>query len=602
MRNLLKILSLLTIEERRQGLKVLLIIIGMALLESIGVVSVMPFLAVLGDPEMVHVDPTLNKLFSLAKGNGVDDVDHFLLVLGIGAFVIIIISAVYRVFAHFLLNRFIEMRRDSIGTRLLEVYLYQPYSFFLGRHSGDMSKTVLSEVDQFVHQTLRPAIMMLAYSVVLFCLICVLVIADPRLAASVTVTFGFLYLFVYFLIRSYLDKTGKQRVESNKERFLMASEAFGGIKSIKLRGCESFYMDRFSYASGRFARIYAGHQTLTQAPKFIVEAVAFGGVILLSLILLHKQDGSEGDALGQILPLLGLYAFAAYRIQPATTAIYQGMANLRYGALTVDNLRRDLNIGMPDICKQGISLNKKMGGDIELNGIDYCYPGAKKMSLSGVTLKIPAGSSVGIVGSTGSGKTTLVDVLLGLLRPVKGAVIVDGKPVSDSNLRDWQRSLGYVPQDIFLTDTNIAQNIAYGVPVDDIDMAQVERCARMAQVHDFISQELSDGYYSLTGERGVRLSGGQRQRIGIARALYHEPLIMVFDEATSALDTVTEQAVMKAIESLHHQKTIILIAHRLSTVKKCDNVVVLNGGCIKTQGSFKELSKNDSEFKTMVQS
>jgi len=577
-------------------------VIGMALLESIGVVSVMPFLAVLGDPEMIEVNPILSEMFSIAKSLGVNDADHFLMVLGVGAFSIIIISSVYRIFTHFLLNRFIEMRRDSIGSRLLETYLYQPYSFFLGRHSGDMSKTVLSEVDQFVHQTLRPVIMMLAYSVVLVSLISLLVIADPKLAAIVAVTFGLLYLLVYFAIRGYLDKTGRLRVESNSERFLMASEAFGGIKSIKLRGCESFYMDRFSSASGRFARIYAGHQTLTQAPKFIVEAIAFGGVILLTLALLRQQGGEGSSALGQVLPLLGLYAFAAYRIQPAATAIYQGMANLRYGALTVDNLRRDLTIGTPDVPRHDMPPNGGVSEVIELDRIDFSYPETRKMTLSGINLKIPVGSSIGIVGSTGSGKTTLVDVLLGLLRPSEGAILVDGKPVTDNDLRGWQRNLGYVPQEIFLTDTNIAQNIAYGMPAEEVDMAQVERCARMAQVHDFISEELPDGYHSLVGERGVRLSGGQRQRIGIARALYHDPSVMVFDEATSALDTVTEQAVMQAIEGLQNNKTIIIIAHRLSTVRNCDNVVVLKGGRIKAQGSFDELSKNDFQFKAMVQS
>ncbi|SIS47246.1 ABC transporter ATP-binding protein [Neptunomonas antarctica] len=600
MKTFRNILDLLTHHEKRQGLRVLLMVIGMALLESIGVVSVMPFLAVLGNPEMININPVLSELFDMSKSFGVNSADQFLMALGVGAFLIIITSSIYRAFTHFYLNRFIEMRRDSIGSRLLETYLYQPYSFFLGRHSGEMSKTVLSEVDQFVHQTLRPVIMMLAYSVVLVSLIALLVIADPKLAIIVAATFGLLYFFVYLAIRGYLERTGKLRVESNSERFLMAAEAFGGIKSIKLRGCEPFYMDRFSSASRQFARIYAGHQTLTQAPKFLIEAIAFGGVILLTLALLHQQGGGQGGALGQVLPLLGLYAFAAYRIQPATTAIYLGMANLRYGALTVENLRRDLSIGVPDSHQQNVTGFDHAREYIELDNVDFSYPETTKMTLSGINLKIPVGSSIGIVGSTGSGKTTLVDIILGLLRPSEGAILVDGKLVTENNLRDWQRTLGYVPQEIFLTDTSIAQNIAYGLSREEIDMAQVERCARMAQVHDFISQELPGGYESLVGERGVRLSGGQRQRIGIARALYHDPSVMVFDEATSALDTVTEQAVMQAIEKFQNNKTIIIIAHRLSTVSNCDNVVILAGGHVKAQGSFNELSESDPQFKAMV--
>jgi len=282
--------------------------------------------------------------------------------------------------------------------------------------------------------------------------------------------------------------------------------------------------------------------------------------------------------------------------------IYQGFASLRYGQAAVDSLYADLHPAdnTPAQLPKTAPAPLKAKHSISLDHLSYAYPKATKPALIDLNLEIPVGSAVGLVGSTGAGKTTLVDVVLGLLRPTQGTITVDSVPVTEEQLRAWQQSLGYVPQEIFLTDTTIAENIALGIPKDQIDYDQVERCARMAQVHDFIVQELPAQYQTLVGERGVRLSGGQRQRIGIARALYHNPEVLVFDEATSALDTVTEQAVMDAIDALAHQKTIILIAHRLSTVKNCDQIVLLEGGGIKAKGTYSELTENNLEFKLMA--
>jgi ABC-type multidrug transport system fused ATPase/permease subunit len=299
--------------------------------------------------------------------------------------------------------------------------------------------------------------------------------------------------------------------------------------------------------------------------------------------------------------VLGLYAFAALRIKPAVQYVYQGFASLRYGQKAVDNLYADMHPdNAPEPFPEQAPKALKAKSLISLKHLSYTYPKATKSALSDLNLDIPVGSSVGLVGSTGAGKTTVVDVILGLLRPTKGAITVDGNPVTDEQLRAWQKSLGYVPQDIFLTDTSVAENIALGIPKTQIDQDQVQRCARMAQVHEFISNELPNQYETLVGERGVRLSGGQRQRIGIARALYHNPEVLVFDEATSALDTVTERAVMEAIDALAHQKTIIIIAHRLSTVRNCDQIVLLEKGQIKAKGRFEELVQADKQFREMA--
>ena len=574
-----KALALLSRKEKRRGGLVLGMVIVMAVLETAGVASVMPFLSVLGNPEVVQTNPVFKAVY---EGLGFASVDAFILALGSAAFGLILFSAFFRSLTHYAMNRFVEMRRHSIGKRLLETYLRQPYAFFLDRHSGDMAKNILSEVDQLVLQVFRPGIQMVAYSVVALALIILLIAVDPWLALGVAVVIGGLYALIFGTVRGLLGRVGRDRARANQERFTAASEALGGIKDIKLLGREHAYLSRFDGPSSRQARHQATNQTLGEIPKFVIEAIGFGGVIALTLVLLATQDGTDSNALGNILPILGLYVFAGYRMLPAAQRIYAGMAKLRFGAAAVDNAYNDLHqrAALAELYKR-VPQPLQPKQTIALQNIHYTYPNAERPALQGVELEIPVGSSVGIIGPSGAGKTTLVDVLLGLLRPTHGAIVVDGQPISDDNLRAWQQALGYVPQDIFLTDSTVAENIALGVPPDQIDYEQVERCARMAQVHQFIVSDMPQGYSTVVGERGVRLSGGQCQRIGIARALYPDPSILVFDEATSALDSDTETAVMQAVDTLSREKTIIMIAHRLTTVRSCRQLFQLNAGRAK---------------------
>ncbi|TQE98554.1 MAG: ABC transporter ATP-binding protein [Spiribacter salinus] len=573
-------------------------VIVMAVLEVAGVASVMPFLSVVGNPEAVETNPVLSRVYN---GLGFGSVDTFLIALGSGAFALLVFAAAFRSLTIYALNRWSWMRMHSLSERLLETYLRQPYAFFLNRHSGDMSKSILTETQQLQAQVLKPGLDAVAYGVVLIAIVIFLVVIDPILALAVAGGLGGAYTLIYWAIRGFLNRIGRDRVRANQERFQAAGEALGGIKDIKLLGREHSYLSRFRGPSIRFAKHQATSQTLAEVPKFVIEAVAFGGIIALTLVLMAIHGGATSGALGEVLPVLGLYAFAGYRMLPAAQKVYQGLAKLRFGSATVDTVYDDLHR------RAHLAEIRKFAPDalvprteIGLNGVAYTYPGATSPVLTGIDLRIPVGSSVGLVGSTGAGKTTLVDVILGLLRPSEGAITVDGEPVTDTNLRAWQQALGYVPQEIFLTDASVAENIALGVPAEQIDPDQVERCAAMAQLHDFIVDEMPRQYETLVGERGVRLSGGQRQRIGIARALYHDPSVLVFDEATSALDNMTEQAVMEAIEALHHRKTVILIAHRLSTVRECDQVVLLEKGRVVGEGSFTELQSTNSRFQAMA--
>lgn len=595
-----KFLFLLSSRDKRRGTLVLAMMAIMALLETAGVASVMPFLGVLGNPELVH---TNHFLASAYEAFGFQSVDTFLIALGGMAFGLILFSAVFRTLTYFVMNRFMEMRSHSISKRLLETYLKQPYVFFLNRHSSELATNILSEVDELIHNVVRPGMRMVAYSLVALAVITLLVVVNPVLAAAVAAVIGGLYAAVYLIVRGIVARLGSDRADANKERFAAAGEALAGIKDIKLLGREHAYLSRYEGPSTRQARHQATIQTLAQVPKYFIEAVGFGGIILMALILLALQGGATGSALGDVLPILGLYAFAGYRLLPAAQYIYEGLARLRFGVPVVHAIYEDLRerSTLAEIrSREPEPLVPRRS--IALENVSYCYPNAPEPALVKIDLAIPVGTSVGLVGSSGSGKTTLVDVLLGLLRPSLGEVTLDGEPVTSTNLRAWQRTLGYVPQDIFLTDSTMAENIALGVPAKDIDHEHVVRCARMAQIHGFITQEMPEQYATIVGERGVRLSGGQRQRIGIARALYHDPSVLVFDEATSALDTVTEHAVMEAIRTLSHQKTIILVAHRLSTVQHCDQVVILDKGQVSASGTYAELQQGSNLFRTMTDS
>lgn len=574
------------------------LVVVMAALDTAGVASVMPFLGVLGNPQIVDSNLILASIY---EALGFSSVDSFLLALGAMAFVLILFAAFFRTVTHFAMNRFIEMRRHSIGERLLETYLRQPYAFFLDRHSGDMATSILSEVDQLVGNVLRPGLLMVAHIIVLLALVALLTVVDPLLAAIVAGVLAVLYGAIFISVQGLLGRIGWARLQANKERFEAASEALGGIKDIKLLGREHAYLARFSGPSLRHSKYQATNQTLSQVPKFLLEAVAFGGILSMALVLLALHGGTTSSALGQVLPLLGLYAFAGYRMLPAAQYIYEGFARLRFGAAAVDGVYNDLHgrAHLMEIRGQAPAPMRPRKC-ITLDHMSFSYPNARQVALHDIHLSIPVGSSMGLVGSTGAGKTTLVDVILGLLRPTRGGIIVDDQPVTSENLRSWQRALGYVPQNIFLTDTSVAENIALGIPPEEIDFDQVIRCARMAQVHEFVTQELSEEYGTVVGERGVRLSGGQRQRIGIARALYHDPEVLVFDEATSALDSVTERSVLEAMDSLSRHKTIILIAHRLSTVQKCDQVVLLEKGKVASVGSYDDLLRDHHHFRAMA--
>jgi ABC-type multidrug transport system fused ATPase/permease subunit len=591
MENFKKIKFFLTSQEQKRGAFLLCMTLIMAMLDMLGVASIMPLMAVLTNPELIESNSLLQTMFKVSFIFGVENNEQFLTALGIFFFIILISSLAFKAFTTYLLFSFAQMTQFSISKRLVENYLHQPFSWFLNRNSAELGKTILSEVSLVVGNGLKPMMTLIAQSLVVIALLILLILVDPKLALIVFFTFSLAYGFIYKISRSYLNKIGKERFLNNQKRFATVSEAFGAAKEIKVGGLEQTYINRFEVPAKAYAKHEISSQIIRQLPRFALEAVAFGGMLLVILYFM-----SQGGKFAAALPVLALYALAGYRLMPALQHIYASITQLRYASPAIESLYLDLK----NIKKINIDQDESLlsfDKSITLNHIHFQYPQASRTALKDIFLTIPARTTVGLVGTTGSGKTTIVDVILGLLEVQKGKLEVDDIEINKNNCKAWQRSIGYVPQFIYLADDTVAANIAFGVDPEKINQKAIERAAEIANLHEFVISELPEKYQTTVGERGIRLSGGQRQRIGIARALYHNPKLLILDEATSALDNLTEKAVMEAVHNLGNDITIILIAHRLSTVKKCDTIFLLENGQLKEQGTFDKLIQVNKEFK-----
>lgn len=587
-----KLAILLTPKELRTAILMLPVLVGLAAVETVGVFVFMPFLAVAANPDLAVSSPLIAALFRLS---GADNHQEFMLRLAAGVFLIYMFISTYRALAHYALYRFINMRRSSIARRLLANYLHQPYQFFLGRHSAAMTKSVLTDVDYVTSNVLKPLGNMIAFGLVAIAILILLFSVNPVAALMMGGGIGGLYGAVYFFAHATLGNVGRDRQKANRSRFKTLSELVGGIKEIKLRGLEDNYLDRFISASRTYSNRQAVADSISNLPRILLELLALAALFGVAIYLVM-----EDDDFANTIPLLGLYAVAGYRLIPALHQVYLAASTLQVASAPLEAICRDLAMSGKTGAVRG-ARRLCPAERIAICGLGFRYAKAKQDALHDVSLEIPANTTIALVGGTGAGKTTLVDLLLGLLPPTRGEILVDGVPLDSGTLPAWQNSIGYVPQQIFLSDVSIAENIAIGLKPEEIDAAALERAARTANIHDFIERELPEGYRTMVGERGVRLSGGQIQRIGIARALYRDPAVLVMDEATSALDTVTEQAVIAAIRAMKGAKTVILVAHRLSTARLADTVVVLKDGAVVGYGDYDTLAAHNPVFHALVQ-
>jgi ABC-type bacteriocin/lantibiotic exporter with double-glycine peptidase domain len=589
-----RIYALLDKSQRRQLAWLLVTIILTGLMEVIGISSIFPFMAVVARPESVEGNRILLYVYQLF---GFQSQYRFLFALGLAVLAIMLIGNAIAAATSAMMLKFGHRVGSDLAVRMLGSYLEKPYTFFLSRNSATMTLNVIGETSGMVMGAIVPALQTFAKLLVAAFILLLLLAVDPLLALIVAIAVGGSYFLVFVFVRRRLAIIGRLSNEANRVRHKAVTEVLGGIKDLKILGRLKNYQKTFSAASGDYARYQVQNGLIATLPRYAMESIAFGGILLILLYLLSVRRD-----VNQALPLIALYAMAGFRLMPAIQQIFGGMAQVRFSLSSLENLHREiieLSRGSPDLAGDVERRPIRFEHSIELRDIRFRYPGAERDAIHDATLKIAKNTTVGLIGLSGSGKTTLIDILLGLLTPDSGELLVDGAQLGRGNAAAWRACLGYVPQSIFLAEDTIERNIAFGLAESEIDHARVVRAARLASLHDFVESELPDGYATQAGERGIRLSGGQRQRIGIARALYHDPDVLLLDEATSALDGMTEDAIIEAIRSLAHTRTIILIAHRFSTIRDCDILYLIEQGGIADSGTYDELLARSEAFRNL---
>ncbi|WP_111414443.1 ABC transporter ATP-binding protein [Billgrantia lactosivorans] len=586
--------SLLTSSQRRRLLRLQGLIIVMAFAEVASVVSIGPFMAVVGDLGRLE-EGWLARAYRMS---GAGSPEQFLTLMGAGVLAVLLLAALFSMYTTWRLSLYGAQVGADLSSRLYRYYLLQPWLFHAGGSSSRLINRASQEVQRVATKIINPCMQLNAKLVMVTCMSLTIFLYNPVVATCGVAIFVAAYLLLYKTVRRFLISNGRRVSRSQAKRFKLMTEGFGGIKDLLLLRRQTTFTNQFDRASQQVARGLGVTQGLSDAPRYAIELVAFGSVILLVLYLLNAHQGN----LGTILPALSIYALAGFKMLPAYQRIYSSISNIRSNLAAYEAIRDDL------IASRGSATNGDKGKALRalqphtriwLDHVHFHYPGKREAALNDLCLSIPVGACVGLVGESGSGKSTIVDLLLGLIRPQCGRVMVDDTVLTDDNLPSWQASVGFVPQHIFLADASILDNVAFGVPHDEIDVGRVKSALSMAQLDAMVAL-LPEGLDTHVGERGVQLSGGQRQRIGIARAFYHQAQVLVLDEATSALDSITEQRVMQDIEAIAGDKTLVMVAHRLSTVRDCDVIFMIDQGRVIDSGSYAELAERNHVFRMMA--
>lgn len=484
-----------------------------------------------------------------------------------------------------------------LSTRLLATYINKPYSYFLNTNTSELRTYIISEVNSLTGGILIPIIELVSRTIVSLIIFALLFWIAPKIALIMFGGLGGAYVIIYLSQKNFLKRIGHYRIEMNMLRYKSLQELLDGIKTIMVYNKDRFFYERYHDASYEFCNVQPKYNILTSAPKYILEFLAFGSILGITIYLFI----SFGD-IQTALPRLSLYAVAGYRLLPALQRAFAAAAKIRHNYPVLERLHDDLAISLKEenikntsAVVTPLSFNKS----ITFNKTSFKYENTDNLILEKMNLHINKGETIAFIGSTGSGKTTLIDLLVGLINPTSGTVDIDGIPLNADNVRSWRENIAYVPQEVFLFDDSVIRNISIDTK-KDIDMERLVAATKMADIHDFIVNELPEGFDTKIGEKGVRLSGGQRQRLGLARALYINPSVLILDEATSALDSITEKGIINSLKLLPKNITTIIIAHRLSTIRHADCIYFLKEGKIIDQGTYDSLIESSPTFKTMV--
>lgn len=559
--------------------------------EMVSLGAVLPFVGALTAPEQVFRYPLVRQF---AGALGIEDGTALLLPLTIVFVTVVLAVGATRLLLLWANSRFSFALGVDMGVEVYRRSLYQPYLVHVARNSSTVISGILVKVDGLISGVLQPMLLLVSCVVLLAAIVSALITIDAAVAIGAGASLGVIYGLIIWFSRKRLKANGEQTSAAYTSVLKALQEGFGGIRDVLLDGTQALYSRIYSVEDRRRRRAQASNAFIVGAPRYVMEAIGMVLIAALAYTLVQSPDGAA-----TALPVLAAFTLGAQRLLPALQQAYGAWAsvvgNWAILADTLELLEQPLDTQALDHSQAPLDFRHA----IEITDLHFRYQPEGPWVLRNINLSIPKGARVGIVGSTGGGKSTLLDLLMGLLEPDRGEIRIDGEPLTAANRRAWQKAIAHVPQSIFLADTTLSENIAFGLSLDAIDLNRVRDAARQAQIADTIESR-AEGYQLFVGERGIRLSGGQRQRIGIARALYKRARVLVFDEATSALDNATERAVMDAVDHADRETTIIMIAHRLTTVQRCDTIIQLEQGRVVAHGSYDQLLANSQSFRSMA--
>ena len=586
-----RLVGLIPDSYRKQTLGVGALMLLNALLELTGVAGVLPVALTVAEPESLEQEGVLRSLFLLS---GFEEVRHFALLMLV-IFVLLIVAMNVCSAATLWATNWLSLRmQHELSCRLLKQYLTRPYAWYLDRNTSALSKDVLHEVDQVTGILFLGGLTVLTKSLAAGVILLGLVVLEPYVAIGTMILVGLIYQRIFKSCRTLLNQIGTKRVEAQALRFKGVSEALASVKEARAFRSRSQLHAQFREHSSTYSDVRVQYALVGEVPRYLTEMLAILGILAVLLYLTTSQAATA-------IPLMGVYIMAVWRVVPAVQSVYRNAVNFQFYLPALDALYEELVLESPSGWGLEVAPPVPFEREVKLEQVVFSYPRSEEPALQGIDLTLPKNTSVALVGRTGEGKTTLADVVAGFLEPDSGRIWVDDLELTDENRGSWRDYVGCVPQEIYIADDTVARNIALGVLPEEIDLEHVKRVACIANVDEFVEAELPQGYDSVLGERGVSLSGGQRQRLGIARALYHRPRFLILDEATNSLDSLTERAVLDAIQELSEGTTFLVIAHRLSTVRACDQVCFIKAGRIEARGSFEELEEKVPELWEWVQ-
>ena len=559
---------------RKKLALVFLLSLAQGIFQVIGVTSIFPFLAIASDPERIRHSQFGVRFLALLPPMSNREL---LITAGVIAIAALLLSNAINLLAEYARTRYANSFAHWLRVRLLRRMAAQPYGYFLQRNSGDLLRKVMGDVGNYTGGVLLPLLDSIARALTAALLLVTLFLVQPVIAFFAALGLGAFYFTIFRLLARKRQEVNEGFRAAFGGSYRDAQQMLGGIKPIKVHRAEEHFLSRFAGHSAVVAQMSSRVPIIANSTRYLIEPLAFGGLVLAVVVLAVR-----GRDFSDILPNLGVMAVAGYRLLPSLQLLYGQVTQLTSMRYSLDEVFDEFAAAERDEKSDNaeISLSKPRPiawrDEIVLDTVSFVYPGTDRPVLDRFSITIQKNMSIGFIGPTGSGKSTLIDLLLGLHRPTSGRVLIDGQPLTPELIPSWQATIGYVPQEIFLIDDTIARNIALGVPDNEIDNARLREVCAMAQILDFIETELRDGFQTTAGERGVRLSGGERQRLGLARALYHRPSLLLLDEATSSLDIATEAKLIEALRQLSGKLTIVTVAHRLSTVAGCDKLVDLS--------------------------